>query len=230
MKFNKFDTVYRDFIKEAVWVNKNNPAEEFDDQDPSLTNAQKTRLNKGIASGEFVDKSTMPAKTSAPAAPKGPGLGGRLAGAGRKLAGAVKDFADNPGGLVTGLARIGGYDARDSSRELDVVVSDPEEIKKFIDNPPEPATTGSTNTYAYKNIDIGTQNYDTLVQLLQQLNPEAADRFENGVRRLDATKQNYIQIKSTLPGVGTDSRIIVGKIGNKLYIYHPKPAAAASTP
>jgi hypothetical protein len=51
MKFNKFDTVYRDFIKETVWVNKNNPAEEFDDQDPSLTNAQKTRLNKGIKAG-----------------------------------------------------------------------------------------------------------------------------------------------------------------------------------
>jgi len=181
MKFNKFNTVYKDFIKEA------SPTIDPDLMDPPPPGAAATspRLSRWD-----------------------------------RFKNSMQDFANDPGNILTGIAKVGGYDIRYDTRELDIVVNNTNVIKAFIKNPQEPTPTGSDTRYVYKKINIGTPNYEALVNKIRDLNPEAADRFENIIKRLDTTKQNYIQIKSMLPGVGTEDRILVGKIGNDIYAYY----------
>lgn len=146
----------------------------------------------------------------------------KLKSFGRRVSTGIQDFADDPGPLAGGLAKIGGYDARETRKELDVAISDVTSVQNLISGDPDSTPQGVTNNYFYKKINLGTPSYNNFVQKIRELNPEAASRFERSIRKLDSTKENFIRVKSSLPGVGMKGIILVGKIGNDVYAYFPK--------
>lgn len=211
---NKFEKAYVEFLKEQRPMKNVTPAY------VGRANPQRPMKNITNAPGSS-SRTISPASSSSPSS--SPSFSDRLKGFGRKLGTAIKNVADDPGPIATGLAKIGGYDAREYTKELDVRVNNTARLRQFISQPVSPAPEGASDDYFYKQIDIGTPEYNKFVEIINNLNPEAADRFESIFRKLDATKQNYIEIKSSLPGLRDQEKVLIGKIGNSVYAYYPKP-------
>lgn len=213
---NKFEEAYAEFLREQRpmknvtpgYVGKPNPQRPI----KNITNAP------GSSS-----RTISPAALPAPASSK-PSLSGEFDKIKRIFKKAYSGIKNTSDPLMTGLSKMGGYSPAQGLRALDIRVNNTELLKQFISqygNTPE----GATDNYFYRPIDVGTSDYEDFVEMIKKMNSEAADRFEDMIRNLDATKQNYIEIKSSVPGIGAGDRekIIVGKIGDNVYAYYPKP-------
>jgi len=191
-KFNKFDTVYENFLKEAPPVS------------PSPAFSPGTILGPNGAP-------ITPAK--APAAPRAskPGLVDKGI---KTAANYVKNLSQNlPQNFADALAGMGGYYSRE--KDLIVSVSSTEPLKAVIDTNPATIPPGMSTDYTYANLSDDNVK-DEFVQALDKLNPEAASRFNNKLSRLNKLKQNYISIKGMQPG----TEVLIGIIGNNIYAYY----------